>query len=474
MKLTLGQHGFGVLDDSEVEQIVAASCKLLEVGGALIENNEMLKFFEQAGARVDYETQKVFLSKRIIERYLSKVSKTEWQSQSVYFGGYAEIYQGYYLHPEDGQMKAWNYRRLMDYIKLASSLKDLDGTVMLGCPLPETPVNLQPLYEKLFCWKYGIAGGDAIWDTALCPDILKMYEIYARDAGKDVTDIFRGTIYLLSPLKLGKHEAGQFMFFFKQGLRVRIGFSGALGGGLPVTIAGGLVVQLAENLFTSYLNHIFFGTCDLKLGAAISVMDMSTGSLRYGRPEKSIANIAMAQIARKLRVQCTCHSGLTDAKLPGFEAGVQKATSALLNAAATGYGYVAAGLLSTDEVFSPLQLIMDSELIGSFRRIGEGLNADEESLALDTLLKEGQGATFLGTEHTAMNFRKSIWMPETWSKGMFSAWKRDGKKTDLDFAKEKYFSTIKDPKHNTVFISEETEKKLIEVISKKGYTDFSI
>lgn len=39
-----------------------------------------------------------------------------------------------------------------------------------------------------------------------------------------------------------------------------------------------------------------------------------------------------------------------------------------------------------------------------------------------------------------------------------------------NYAKERYMSVIHNTDQNRVFISDETEKKLIEVISKKGYT----
>lgn len=466
MKLTLGPRGLEVLCEIEVERIIGTALQLLDKGGVLVENEKMLQRFQEAGARVNYPAQRVAFPRAMVECYLDRVEKVEWSEREVGFGAVAEIYQGYFLDPQDGAMKEWDEQKLVNYIKLARALKDIDDVYMLGCPLKETPVQLQPLYEKLYVWKYGIGGGASLWETALCPNVLEMYRIYADTQGKDVKELFQGTVYLISPLKLGSVEAEQFMYFQERGLRVNVGYNGALGGGMPVTLAGGLVVQLAEAIFVSLLNHVFFGTASLGLDTSISVMDMSTGAQQYGRPEKSIANLAMAQIARKLKVHCSGHTGLSDAKVPGCEAGMQKATSAIFGAAACGYGYVAAGLLSTDEIFSPVQMIFDSELTGSLRRIGAGMETGEEDLALETLLEEGPGATFIGTEHTAFNFRESLWMPMTWSKAMFGVWDREGRRNDTDIAREKYFSIIKDGKPLPACISEDTERRLMEVIGR--------
>ena len=160
------------------------------------------------------------------------------------------------------------------------------------------------------------------------------------------------------------------------------------------------------------------------------------------------------------------HCGLSDAKVPGCEAGVQKLTSVLFNAAACGEGNFAAGLLGIDEIFSPIQMILEDEIVGSLKRICEGMDTSDESLALDTILEEGPGAMFLGTEHTLLNFRKALWEPNIWSKSMFSNWNSGRRKNDIDKAKEKYFTLIQDVKPLESLLTEKAAKRLREIISK--------
>ena len=277
----------------------------------------------------------------------------------------------------------------------------IENVSMLGCPLEETPLQLQPLYEKLYVWKYGMNGGDAIWNTKFCPYIREMYSVYAASLNKPVHEVFRGAVYLVSPLRFGHFEAEQFVYFQEHGLKVYIGCNAALGGGLPVTIAGGLSVVIAENILISPINYAFWGEARLVLATSVSNIDMSFGLQQYGRPEKSIANMAMAQIARHLHVRFAGHCGLSDAKTPSCEAGVQKVTSALSTAVMGGKGYIPAGLLGSDSIFSPIQMIFDDEIIGFFQRIGEGLEVNEESLAFDSILEVGCGGTHLLSEHAA-------------------------------------------------------------------------
>lgn len=193
-------------------------------------------------------------------------------------------------------------------------------------------------------------------------------------------------------------------------------------------------------------------------------MDMSTCAQQYGRPEKSISNLACTQIARYIGAEFTGHCGLTDAKTPGFEAAAQKLISALFNVTACGAGYIAAGLLGVDEILSPVQMILEDEMLSALNYITRGLETDGDTLALGAVEETGPGGSFIAADHTAMNFREHVWMPVLWSKEMFNIWNKGGRKTDADKAAEKYMSIISDDKPLERHISEATEKELMKII----------
>jgi len=463
LNLTLGNN---VLNPAEIKLIRNAASKILEKTGIEVENKEILEKLAEFGGTVNNSNNRVTFKQDFTEGFIRDSSKINWENRKLSFSAAAEIYQGYFLDPIDDRYKEWTEQRLIDYINLAKTLPDIDGVGMLGCPLKETPASLQPLYEKLYAWKYGLMGGSAIWDTSLCPKIYEMWEVYASETDKKLSDIFRGTVYLISPLKFGRAESEQFIWFYKKGLSTSVGTLGSLGGTAPVTLAGALALQIAETLFINILERAFFGSKALKMGTSISVIDMSSGAFQYGRPEQAILNIAGAQIARDMGAQYGGHGGLTDAKVPGHEAGVQKACSALLNATSFGYGHIAAGLLGVDEIFSPVQMILDDEVTGAMKRLFKGFEVNDETLGLDIINEVGPGGTFLDTSHTAAHFRHSLWQPSVWSREMYSVWKNRGNKNDIDRAKEKYLSCVNRGKELKPLISERTEKRLLQIIEK--------
>lgn len=458
--------GNEVLSQDEIKQIIHAACQILEKTGIEVENAEILDRLSEFGGKTDFSNNRIKFTQRFTEDFINDSEKIAIGKKPVTFTAFTEIYQGHFLDPDDNHYKEWTKERLIDYVRLSNALPNIGGTLMLGCPVREVPVSKQPLYEKLYCWKYGISGGSAIWQTELCDKIYEMWQVYATSTGKRASGIFNGTVYLISPLKFGSVEAGQFMWFYKKGFRTGVGMLGSLGGSNPVTLAGALALHLAENLFIRILERVFFGTKNLDIGNSISAMDMRSGAFQYGRPEQTLLSLAGAQIAKYLQVNYSGHGGLTDAKVPGHEAGVQKESSAIMNALAYGNGNIAAGLLGIDEIFSPIQMILDDEITGALVRISKGFDVNDESLALDVIDQVGPGGNFLDTGHTALHFRESLWQPTVWSGEMFSLWKETGMKNDTDKALEKYHRIMSESGGLTPQISEETENRLLKIINK--------
>lgn len=456
----------GVLSKEEITEILGQSVRILERIGVIIENEELLEIFAGKGFSVDRKASKVFVNRRYIEDFLSSVKRVSRKHEPVSFTSMAEIYQGMYLDPRDNEYKPWTEERLKEYIRVARALPGIDQVSMLGYPPEDVPCELQPLHEKLFCWKYGITGGTAIWDTELCPKILEMFEAYADFRGRPVREVFNCGVFLISPLKMARLEAEQFLYFYRRGLRVSVGALGSLGGTAPVTPAGALSLQVAENLFINIMEREFWGRRELEFSTSLSPLEMSSGVFRYGRPEQVLLNVAGAQIAEYLGAAFSGHCGLSDAKQPGHESAAQKCISAVFGAMTSGSGHIAAGLLSVDEVYSPVQMVLDHEIVGALRHIAAGMAVDEETLAWDTILEEGAGGNFLHTEHTAEFFRDVLWTPSLWSASMYGKWHKEGQKTDMDFAREKVFDILETGDPLKPEITEELEERLVKIIMK--------
>jgi trimethylamine--corrinoid protein Co-methyltransferase len=428
-------HAYNLLSSAEENTIHKGVLRILAEVGMEIQNDELLRLLAEAGARVDLDAQRARFPVSLVERFLAEAEKQDWEARQPRVGGSAGVYHGKFHDPESNELLEWDERRLAYYFKLASSQKYLSGASMLGSRLCVSG-ELEPLYERYHCWKYGAQEGGSIYLDELCPYLYELYELRAAEQNKPIQEVFHASVYLIPALKLGRHEAWQVAWFRKHGLRVGIGDMLALGGTSPVTLAGTVTLNLAEQLALRILNWALFGEKKLSIGGSMSVIDMRTMIYPYGRPEMALANLMTAQMARYYGASFSGHAGLSDAKLPSVEAGYQKALTAIPTLLASGSFWMDAGLLSTDEVCSPVQMILDNEFLSALSHFCREFEVSEESLGLDTILEAGPGGSYMDKEHTARRFRHEHWQPALWSREMLAPWLAGPRKLDVDRARE--------------------------------------
>jgi len=284
-------------------------------------------------------------------------------------------------------------------------------------------------------------------------------------SGKRLEDAVVAVGFMISPLRLARAECEQLLFFSERGLRMSIGHLPSQGGSAPITLAGSITLALAEQIFLFLLQRAFWEDAVFAIGGDVMTMDMRKAASCYGRPEQQRINVAFADLARFYGCPCYGHTGLSDAKLPSFEAGVQKSVGALITALAVGRGTIEAGLLSTDEICSPIQMILDHDLAGSLRALLAEPLVDEAECDFDEILTSGPGGNFLGADLTVQRCRTELFQPQTWSWQSVSGWLDSGKRIDVDYARDifkrfdKGFSPVSQ-------ITTEEERELRKIIAK--------
>jgi trimethylamine--corrinoid protein Co-methyltransferase len=434
-------HTFNLMSSAEMALIHHSALHILQEAGMEIQNQCLLQALADIGARVDLgrhgaQAQRARFPPPLVERFLAEAVPYDWERARPSVGGSAGVYHGLYHDPTSGELVPWDEEKLATYFALARHLEHVDGALMLGCRL-SVPGALEPLYERYYCWKYGASDSGSIHRDELCPYILEICQALADERGLPLDQVFQGTVYLVPALKLGRHEAYQVAYFWERGLRVRIGGGmGTMGATAPVTLAGAVTLNLAEQLALRILEWALFGEKRLHLSTGLSVMDMRTTIRPYGRPEMAIANLMTAQLARYYGASFSGQAGLSDAKLPSVEAGAQKALTAVPTLLAGGSLWIDAGLLSIDEVCSPIQMILDNEWIGAMKRFTHEFEITPEAIGLETILEAGPGGHYLDKLHTLRYFRDEHWDPGIWSRQMLGTWLAGDRRLDADVARE--------------------------------------
>lgn len=426
---------YPILAIADIERFHRSALRILSEMGMQIQNRSLLEALACLGLPVDFSDERVRFPAPFVEQFLTEAEKHDWENAKPRVSATAGIYHGLYHDPLIGKLVPWTEEHLKNYTRLAKSLPNVGAASMLGCRLP-VPGELEPLYERYHSWQIGATEGGSICTDEICPYLYDFYHARAQNLGKPVLEVFKATVYLVPPMKLGRHEAFQVEYFRQRGLRVEIGGSMVtMGATAPVTLAGAITLNLAEQLALRILEWALWGEKRLFIYTSISVLDMRTTIRPYGRPEMAFANLVSAQIARYFGAAFDGHAGLSDAKLPSPEAGAQKALTAIPTLMAGGSLWMDAGLLGIDEVCSPIQLVLDDEFLEVLRQFTKEFTVDEEAIGVDNVLAVGPGGHFLDQEHTARFFRGEQWNPRIWSRKMLGSWLAEGQELDVDRAR---------------------------------------
>jgi trimethylamine:corrinoid methyltransferase-like protein len=124
-----------------------------------------------------------------------------------------------------------------------------------------------------------------------------------------------------------------------------------------------------------------------------------------------------------------------------------------------------AGLLSIDEVFSPIQMVLDDELLGALSRFTHEFEISPETLALETIFEAGPGGGYIDKIHTARHFRSEHWQPRIWSCEMLTPWLNGDRRIDADRAREIVLAVAAMPPEPP-FLSEALERELLMLIGR--------
>jgi trimethylamine--corrinoid protein Co-methyltransferase len=437
--------------------------EILDQVGVVVEDNEMLDRLGDFGGRVDRAGMRVSFAPSFIERFIAE--SDSFDAVEPFVEGRAHVYAGYYLDPETDEFEQWTVQTLLRYLKVTHYLGYVDGRISYAMATPGIPDEALVLYCNYLMLKFKGFGIASVNSIDWAQPILEMCEQAAAEMMRPVKDVSRFHVHMISPLKLGWEEARIYRFFADRGLKIGLGYMDSAGGTAPVTLAGAMAVGIAEAMFANMVKRAYHDDRELYLGCYISPLDMRSGMYACGRPEKELANIAMAQMARRYKARFHGHCGHSDAKRPSIEAGFQKALNSIPTLMVCGHTMISCGQISVDEVFSPIQLIIDDEIVGALQRFVRGFEINDDTLALDIIKQVGPGGNFLAEEHTASHFRSELWMPKMFSHDFFGGWRQSGAKTDADRAMDIFRDIIqRDPP--PVHVSEQLERKLLDTVHK--------
>jgi trimethylamine---corrinoid protein Co-methyltransferase len=195
----------------------------------------------------------------------------------------------------------------------------------------------------------------------------------------------------------------------------------------PVSVAGGLSLQIAEALTGIALVQLISPGAPAIFGSFYSAIDMRTGGPSFGTPEFVLGTLAGGELARRYGVPFRGGGGLCSSNVLDGQAAHESAM-ALWSTFLSGSDFVmhAAGWLEGGLTTSFEKIVLDIEALRMFRALREGIPVDDEHLALEAIRETGPGGMFLASSHTLEHFREWSFLSPVYRSTAYSSWAKAG------------------------------------------------
>lgn len=165
-----------------------------------------------------------------------------------------------------------------------------------------------------------------------------------------------------------------------------VSVSGIMGGTYPATHAGSLVTAVAEAMAAVTLIQLIKPRSRVTIGTFTFPQNMKAGSPAFGAIGIGLHAAAHNQIWRKYGIPIWNFAiGLSSSKRIDFQNGYERAINCLIAALSGANIIMLYGGVSSELTFHPLQAILDDDIAGMIGRFIEGIEVNDETLAIDLI-----------------------------------------------------------------------------------------
>ncbi len=408
----------------DLQKIHGATVRVLERTGIRVLDPEAARLLQNAGAAYDEGTRVIRIPETLLKDLLMQAPSRfrlygrdgarnlAFGEGNTYFSSMGTAVQ--VAEPGNG-VRPPTLKDLENFYRLVDASPYLDHASWVVWPR-DVPNELVHIYEILLGFKHTTKSLDGYnWGTLFSQDTVDMAAIVA--GGRDelaARPLLLGFTNPVSPLTLARETTQGLIVFARAAQPCIMPPEGMAGGTAPSTLAGVLVQQNAEVLASIALAQCVRRGTPVLYGSVSTIMDMRTGAVALGAPEAGLISLGAAQLARYYGIPSRGTGGNTEALTVDYQAGAESATTLLLSALA-GFDFIydVAGSLESSLSASYAKLVLDNDLAGSVRRVVNGVEVSEDTLATSVIEAVGLKGSYLSHPHTVDHFRQEHFLPET-------------------------------------------------------------
>lgn len=417
------------LSRAQQDKIHAASLEILERVGALVDDEESAALLQKAGApegdngtfHISPKQVEWALSvapKRIVLHNRSAEPVMPLEPGLAYFGLGSDCL--FILDHRTGKRRQATLQDVNEAIRLADALPNIDFlmSAVLPSDVPTDAANRLQMRSMIENSIKPIMFVTNNFDS--CLDVVQAAEIVAGGAKNHEKNPYCCCyINVTAPLRHNVDSLQKLLFLADKGLpttytpMVLRGVSG------PVTSAGAVALANAGELVGLVLAQLKReGAPIIHSGGYGDVFDMRTTTGAYTGPESYGVRTAMGTY---YGLPVFGLGGSSDSKLPDEQAAAEASLTLLFEALGGANLIHDVGYMESGKSYSLEMLVICDELISYIRRYCQGIEVNDETLAVDLIAELGPKGDYLSTEHTVTHY-KETWYPRLFNRNHFDGW----------------------------------------------------
>jgi len=440
--------GFRPLTPANLRKIDQTGRRILERIGIRINDNTFLDRLKRAGAQVDYENQRVRFREEWLDEVLSRApSRFTLYSRDgmndlplgegkVHFANGGRVFR--ILDMATGGYRLTMLRDVANTANLVNRLEHIRFYV-IACQAHDMEPQNYHLNDFFYAFnsttKHVMGGCDNLEGVE---QVWKLASLIAGGEEKLREKPFFSVITNpISPLTIESNTLNILDFCATRGIPVTCAPAPMAGATSPATLAGTLAQMHAEALAGVAVSQVFARGAKVLYGAVPTTMDLRKMEFTIGSAEMGMMGAAAVQLAKLYNLPIRAAAGVTEAKRPQIQAGVEKSFSNLMVAmAGADCILLAAGMLDSGNSISYEQYVIDNEIIGMVYRVVSGIRVDKDTLGFNVIEQVGPGGHYVMEDHTVEHMMDEFFYPNLSVRCNFDIWEERGRPNMLSRANE--------------------------------------
>ena len=435
------------LSDQDKARIHEAALAVLETVGQTLYHQEALELLKKAGCPVE-DGNRVMIPRQLVEQAVRTAPDNvpifdregrpamDLGGRRAYFGTGSDLI---YRVESDGTNR--HKTMLADIVSAArvcDALPNIDFIMSFAHPNDIAP-------ERSYLESFVAMTSNStkpIVNTADNPrDMAAIWEVSKAVRGGD-RELREKPFWVhydepISPLKHPENSVGKLILCAKAGQPVIYSPAPISGSTAPITMAGHVAQGLAECFFGLVIHQLTAEGAPFIMGMGPAVLDMATGQCSYNAPEYLMAYMAIVEMHHYFNLPNWGYAGTSDAQLPDMQAAVEAGMLTYMAAAAGSNLNHDVGYLDFGRAGSLEMVVIMDETIDQIRRMHQGIEVTDETLAVDVIREAGRQGHFLTHPHSLKHLRTTQWRPRLFSRQGYEKWVAGGSTSLLDRARRR-------------------------------------